>query len=117
MIDFKVNADGDLDINAMGDISVTNSIIQAVRIRLKWFLNEWRLGPDLGFPYFQEVFVKNPNLEKIRSYIRETILGVEGVTEVPTVDLKLNIKARTLKATVVFCVGEERYKEEVNIIV
>jgi hypothetical protein len=42
------------------DISVGHSIRQDVKILLQCFLAEWRFAPGLGFPYFEEVFVKNP---------------------------------------------------------
>ena len=50
MIDLKLDATGDLELSAAGDISATDSIVQAVRIRLLWFFGEWRLMPSLGFP-------------------------------------------------------------------
>ena len=46
MIDLKLNRDWDLDINALGDVSSTSSIAQAVVIRLKWFFQD----PTRAFP-------------------------------------------------------------------
>lgn len=37
MIDLKLDANWDLELSAAGDISKTDSIVQAVRIRLLWF--------------------------------------------------------------------------------
>ena len=79
MLDIKLNADGDLDVSAFGDISTTESVRQAVLIRLRWIYDEWRLGPEYGFPWFEEVFVKNPNTVKIKQLIREEILKVSEV--------------------------------------
>ena len=45
VIDFKLSPDWDLELSAVGDISATDSIVQAVRVRLLWFFQEWRLGP------------------------------------------------------------------------
>ena len=39
----KTDAAGDLEITPAGDICTTSSVAQAVRIRLRWFLGEWRL--------------------------------------------------------------------------
>ena len=50
MIDLKLDSNGDLELSAAGDVIPTDSIAQAVRIRLLWFFEEWRLGPELGFP-------------------------------------------------------------------
>ena len=113
MTDFKMDSSGDLEINALGDISTTESVSQAVLIRLRWFLREWRLGPSLGFPYFEEVFVKNPNLTKIRFLLREEIMGVEGVTNVTGIEIAPDPSSRRVKIAVAFTVGEEKYREEV----
>ena len=51
------------------------SFAQAVRILLLWFFEEWSLGPELGFPYFEYLFVKNPNEMKLRHLIRETVMS------------------------------------------
>lgn len=66
MVDIRLDKNGDIDVSAVGDIFITESVRQAVLIRLRWFFGEWRLGPEMGFKWFEEVFVKNPNLVKIR---------------------------------------------------
>lgn len=114
MIDFKMDAAGDLEITPAGDICTTSNIAQAVRIRLRWFLNEWRLSPTMGFPYFEEVFVKNPNLSKIRFLLREEIMAVEGVTEVTSIVIDPDSRTRRADITVVFTVGGETFREEVK---
>ena len=37
MVDFKLDATGDLELTDSGDVALTESIVQAVRIRLRWF--------------------------------------------------------------------------------
>lgn len=93
MIDLKLDATGDLELSAAGDISATDSIVQAVRIRLLWFFGEWRLMPSLGFPYFENLLVKNPNESKLRHLIRETVMSVDGVKDVT--DISFDIDKRT----------------------
>ena len=78
MVDIRLDKDGDIMVSPVGDISLTESVRQAVLIRLRWIYQEWRLGPEMGFPWFEEIFVKNPNTVKIRSLIRDEILQVEG---------------------------------------
>ena len=114
MIDFKIGAAGDLEITPAGDICTTSSIAQAVRIRLRWFLNEWRLAPAMGFPYFEEVFVKNPNLSKIRFLLREEIMAVEGVSEVVSITIAPDPHTRKADIAVIFTAGNETFREEVN---
>ena len=72
---------GDLHITDTGDILLTDSIQknfpttgnlsvrQAVLIRLRWFFAEWRFSPQAGFPYFEEVLIKNPNIPKIKGLL------------------------------------------------
>lgn len=115
MFDLMLTSTGDLTIEADGDVSTTKSITQAVTIRLKWFIGEWRLGPAFGFPYFEEVLVKNPNLTKIKFLLRDLIMTVEGVTGVGSIEIKTDPKTRDAKIAVVFMVGEDTYAEEVKI--
>lgn len=115
MFDLKTTTSGDLFIDAVGDVATTESIVQAVTIRLRWFANEWRLGQGLGFPYFEDVLVKNPNIVKIKYLLRDEIMSVDGVTGVEQIDIDVDKKTRQAHISVIFTVGEETYKEEVNI--
>lgn len=115
MIDFKLTDDWDLVVTENGDIETTTSINQAVVIRLKWFLAEWRLGPSLGFPYWEEVFLKNPNVPKIKQYIRETVIAVNGVTKVKSVDIAVDKQQRVAVFTVTFTTEYGTYTEEVTL--
>lgn len=115
MFDLKLDKSGDLQLTADGDVLTTESICQAVRIRLLWFFDEWRLGPDLGFRYFEDVFVKNPSESKIKHLIRETVMSVDGVTDVESIEYVLDKRTRSVDITVIFCTDEETFREEVNI--
>lgn len=114
-IDFQTTADGDLYLTPSCDIVSTNSICQAVRIHLLWFLGEWRLGPSLGFPYFEEVLRKNYNEARIKHYIRTTVMGVEGVTSVSQIDFQVDHQNRGAMISVAFHSGEEALRVEVEI--
>lgn len=115
MLDLKLNKYGDLDIAENGDIESTESVCQAVRIRLLWFLGEWRLGSDLGFPYYEQVLVKNPKEVKIKHLLREKIMEVKEVTEVKEIEYKVDEKTRTANIAVLFCTDENTFREEVKI--
>jgi len=115
MIDLKLDASGDLEISPAGDISATESIVQAVRIRLLWFFDEWRLGPAFGFPYFENLFVKNPNEVKLRHLIRETVMSVEGVTEVKEISFQQERSTRQTAISIIFSTDEDTFREEVKI--
>lgn len=88
--------------------------MQAVRIRLLWFFDEWRLGPAFGFPYFENMFVKNPNETKLRYLLRETVMSVEGVTEVKEIGLQ-RIATPGRPPSVLFFTDEDTFREEVKI--
>lgn len=115
MFDFLIGSSGDLEISANGDIIPTESVVQAVLIRLRWFFAEWRLGPLYGFPYFEEMFVKNPNPIKLKYLLRDLVLGVEGVTKVNSVEIKVDSKMREARVLFSFSVDTETYSEEVKI--
>lgn len=87
MKDLLLNKNGDLVVNMATGVTPTDSVAQAIAIRLKWFFNEWRFAPQYGVPYFEEILVKNPNNLRIRQIIRDEILSVEEVEQVT----KLNI--------------------------
>lgn len=115
MVDITLDRNGDIAVSEEGDISLTESICQAVQIRLKWIKEEWRLGPDLGFGWFDEVLVKNPNLENIKQLIRSEILQVEGVEEAEVVKIDYKTRERKVYFACTFRVSGETYAEEATI--
>ena len=112
MLDLKLSNDGDLALSENGDVTLTESICQTVKIRLLWFFQEWRLMPEMGFPYFEDVFVKNPNEVKIKYLIRNAVMEVEGVKDVPEIKFALDNRTRTAD---IFCTDEDTFTEEVSI--
>lgn len=83
-----------------GDFTFTadlEAIRQAVQIRCQTFLGEWFLDLDAGIPYFQNVFVKSPNIAAIRQVFKSKIEGVPGVLEVTKLDLDYNRSTRELR--------------------
>lgn len=115
MTDIMLNANGDIIVSDVGDISLTESVRQAILVRLRWIFKEWRLGPEYGFPWFEQVFVKNPNEVKIRHLIREEILSVNEVVAAKVISFDFDKKRRT--ATIVYeaKTAEETFREEVTL--
>lgn len=59
-------------------------VIQHVRTRLQFYLEEWFLDLQAGTPYFQQIFTKPANLANIESIFKSRILNtpeVERLTE------------------------------------
>ena len=115
MLDILLDSGGDLKVSEAGDISLTESVQQAIRIRLLWFLGEWRLGPLIGLDYWGTVLVKNPNLVKIQQAIHNEIMSVEEVTTVNDLRLSYDQKARTLTVNYEAVTDEETFRDEVKI--
>lgn len=56
MYDLKLDNSGDLEITDTGDVVLTQSVSQSVKIRLRWLFGEWRFAPDAGIPYFERIW-------------------------------------------------------------
>lgn len=115
MLDIMLDAEGDIKVSPIGDISMTESVRQAVRIRLRWIYSEWRLGPEYGFPWFEEVFVKEPNTVKIRQLIRDEIMKVDEVTAAEVTSVTYDRAKRAATFVYTCSVGEAVFREEVTL--
>lgn len=115
MKDILLNGNGDILLNEKGDIQFTDSVKQAIEIRLKWFSKEWKLGPDFGIPYYEEVFVKNPSTMLIEEKMRDAIMDVDEVEDVVSFNMSLDKALRKLNVTYVVSVSESLIEGSVNI--
>ena len=115
MKDILLTADGDRLITEAGDISLTDSVRQAVRIRLLWFFQEWRFSPQYGIPYFEEVFIKNPHIERIKRIIRDETVSVAEVLDARNIVITLNKPVRKASVTLDVVTAEETFRQEVEI--
>ena len=96
MVDIWLKDDMDLLVTESGDILVAGNIAQAVKVRLLWIEKEWRLGPEIGFPWFTEVFIKRPDLGLIQQSIRDTIMDVDGIADCTVTLLSYDIADRKI---------------------
>ena len=115
MLDILLTPDGDLRVTEWGDIGLTESIRQAIRIRLLWFFEEWRFAPQYGVPYYEAILIKNPNLERIRRIIKNEVQSVDGVTSARNIRIDHDKSSRKARIFYEAVVGEETYREEVEI--
>jgi hypothetical protein len=122
-LDIMLDRSGDIVVDEFVNISLTDSIRQAVVIHLRWFLDEWRFAPQFGMPYFEEILVKNPNLERIKTIIRDECMTVDGVKDITDISVAFECQSpviditRSRKAVFLFNIvtAEEIYREEVSI--
>lgn len=105
----------DLDLTEDGDIKVGSNLAQDVKIAVSWILGEWRLGPEIGMPWYEEIWVKNPNIDLIRQEIVGTILGVEGVTDASAELLEFDPSARIARFQYTATTDDESYSGEAII--
>lgn len=98
MSDLKLGADGDLEVKN-GSLHLTNgdeAVKQHLQQRLRTFLGEWFLDLDVGVPYFQDILVKNPNVNQVDGILKQTILTTPGVVELISFTMNFDSTARAL---------------------
>lgn len=93
---------GDLDLST-GNLRVEQSVAQCTAWKLSnlfgFFKGEWFRDQRQGVPYFQFVFVNNPNLSLIGNLFKRVIMSAPGVATVTDAQLSFNKRQRELDAT------------------
>jgi hypothetical protein len=69
-----------------GSIYVANKI----RIALRTFHNEWFLNINAGLPYYEDILIKNPNLDFVSDLYQSEILSISEVDSLDEFTLSLN---------------------------
>lgn len=115
MNDIRLSKSGDIEISETGDLMLTTSLCQQIKIHLRWIANEWRLGPELGFPWFEDVLVKNPNIELIRARIRDEIVSIDRVNSANVTLKELDPVRRTATFEFEAVTDEGTFNEEVSL--
>jgi len=81
MISRALNSNNDLIVES-GQLKLVDEgaeVVQHVRTRLQFYLEEWFLDLKAGIPYFQEVFTKPTNLANIESIFKSKIINTPEV--------------------------------------
>lgn len=73
----------------------TQATAQRIKIRLKLFLGEWFLDLLAGIPYYQDILIRNPDINKVNALIREAILTTPTVLSIDSYEYALNTTTRT----------------------
>lgn len=70
----------------------------AIRLQDRFLLalGEWFLDTRIGVPYFQVVFVKNPDVAAIRALFRKVIETTPGIVSVTELSTNYDPAGRTL---------------------
>lgn len=85
--DFIFDSDSDdMTLDSTGQLAVTQSFTELVglriRTRLRTVQGEHFLNRNLGVPYYEEVLVKNPDVESVNNLLISSMADVEGVQKV-----------------------------------
>ena len=111
-MDILLDKNGDLFLDR-ADIILANSVRQKIKIRLKWFFQEWRWDDEAGMEYFEYLFVKNPDLDHVKEMVEEQIFS--EVTEVNDVSIEIDSLSRRAIIRYGAVADEETFREEVII--
>lgn len=85
-----------------GSVYVANKI----RIALRTFKTEWYLNINAGLPYYEEIFIKNPNVDFIADLYQSEILKIKEVKELTEFELTLENRKMTITFTAILQSGE-----------
>lgn len=114
-MDILLDRNGDLFFDENNDIVLNDLVSQKIKIKLRWFTAEWRWDEEIGLPYFDELFIKNPNIEYFEEIIRKEIFNIEEVIEVESVKISYDNQTRKGIIKFVAYTDKEQIKEEVVI--
>ena len=114
-MDILLDRSGDLLLSDTGDIVLNDSVAQKIRIRLLWFEGEWKWDREEGIPYFDQLLVKNPNLDYFESVIRDRIFEIDEISDVKNVEITFNRETRNAVIKFVALTDRETIKDEVVI--
>ena len=96
MNDLQMTKNGDLAIFGF-DVHTTDSIEQAILIKLRWFFAEWVYNRSYGVKWFEKVLIKNPSKLIVRRMLEDAILSVDGVASVQDMTLSINSRQRVAR--------------------
>ena len=72
----------------------TDPVLQSVIQNIKFIAAEWFLDNTQGVPWFQEIFVKNPDQDKVDSLLLAAIANTPGIVAVTYYKFTVNKAAR-----------------------
>lgn len=109
---FSSNIANDLFIGPDGNLSIYTgvaAVLQLCEHAVKAQLGEMVLDQQRGMPNFQTVWNGTPNVAQFESYLRATILSVEGVTDITALAIDATTDAVRYTATIKTIYGEAKF--------
>lgn len=101
MSDLALDTFGNLDLtnDDLSFVTGADAVAQHLRIRLRFIRGEWFLDQRVGLPYFEQVWVKNPNLGAVQATYRRAITTTPGVESLERFDQSFDPATRELTIT------------------
>ncbi|AKJ41496.1 hypothetical protein [Pragia fontium] len=98
MIDLKLDATGDLDLqrNDLLWIDGAERVHQQLQIKLKLWKGEWFLNTQFGTPYLQQILGKQITLNGALAALKNSINEVDGVLEIEQFNYDFDRQTRQL---------------------
>lgn len=93
--DTRLDSFGDLDFSG-GDMAMVVGLRQRISIVLRFVFKEWFQDESLGIPYFEEIWVKAPDLTRVTVIFRSAVLAVEGIDGILSFNVAFDTAARRL---------------------
>jgi hypothetical protein len=102
-MDIKLTSDNEIDLSSGGAelASGVDAIKQHLRLRFSMIRGEWFRDATVGTPWFEKIFVKNPDLAVLRALFRRIALGTPGVDKLNELVLDYTASTRTLTVRMV----------------
>lgn len=94
-----LNDSHDVHIGSRSGIAIARdgaAVAQNVLTRLRLIRGEWELDVNEGTPWFDEVFVDNPDIRRIEITLKERIIDTPGVVGLISFDLDFDASTRAL---------------------
>jgi uncharacterized protein (DUF2164 family) len=89
----------DLTLTSEKNLRVTSTlsefVSQKIENKLMFFKAEWFLNFELGIPYFDNIFVKNPDINLINTIFIREIRSIEEIIEIIKFETEYNPQLRT----------------------
>lgn len=86
----------DYDLVLVDEIEALRQLLQ---IKLQFFLGEWYLDTSKGVPFYTDILLPNPELNKIQAIIKAAISESEGVKDFLVFDATFDRAARRLNVS------------------
>ncbi len=113
MKDILLSPDGDMILKDE-DIVLEESLCQRINILLRWFEGEWQWDDEQGLPYFDDLFIKNPNTDSFEDAVRDKLYEIDEIIDIPELNIEYG-EDRVAKISYTVVTDQETIESEVEI--